>query len=145
MREPVTEFNPMNLCGTRTPPPPCFSMEVKGLVVRLSLTVALGTIQGTVRFGMVPPNFEEKYPGGGQGPPFSLLLPSTPRNDLRFDGYLECLHTAKALYTIHLCLLRDSDPGHTAQKSASSTTLSDGWLPEMYMCNILIFGQKRFT
>ncbi|GFS83762.1 hypothetical protein TNCV_610961 [Trichonephila clavipes] len=35
------------------------------------------------------PNFEGEHPGGGQGPPTSLPLPSTSRQDLWLDGYLE--------------------------------------------------------
>ncbi|GFX02903.1 hypothetical protein TNCV_4438851 [Trichonephila clavipes] len=34
----------------------------KGIVVRLSLTVALSIIWVTIRFGSIPPNFEE-HPG----------------------------------------------------------------------------------
>ncbi|GFV56045.1 uncharacterized protein TNCV_2266311 [Trichonephila clavipes] len=42
-------------------------------------------------------------------------LPPTSREDLRLDGYLEYLHTAKALYIYkHPCLLWDLNPGPTA-------------------------------
>ncbi|GFW28443.1 hypothetical protein TNCV_4641081 [Trichonephila clavipes] len=35
------------------------------------------------------PNFEDEYPGGGNGLPSSLPLPPILREDLRLDGYLE--------------------------------------------------------
>ncbi|GFV81152.1 uncharacterized protein TNCV_3742131 [Trichonephila clavipes] len=61
-----------------------------------------------------PPILRE-HPGGGQGPPTSLPLPPTTREDLRRDSYLEYPHAAKALYIYkHPCLLRDSNPGPTA-------------------------------
>ncbi|GFT98299.1 hypothetical protein TNCV_2903961 [Trichonephila clavipes] len=41
---------------------------------------------------------EGENPRGGQGPPTSLHLPPTTREDLRLDGYLEYPHAAKALY-----------------------------------------------
>ncbi|GFX73925.1 uncharacterized protein TNCV_397361 [Trichonephila clavipes] len=70
---------------------------------------------------------EEENPGGGQGPPTSVPLPPTTREDLRLDGYLEYPHAAKALCIYkHPCLLRDSIPVPTAPQSASLTTLPDG-------------------
>ncbi|GFW46263.1 uncharacterized protein TNCV_2813581 [Trichonephila clavipes] len=75
------------------------------------------------------PEVEGEYPGNAQGLPTSLPLSSTSREDLRFDGYLEYPHAAKALYIYkHPCLLRDSNPGPTAQQSVSLTTIPDGWL-----------------
>ncbi|GFU95338.1 hypothetical protein TNCV_4309371 [Trichonephila clavipes] len=44
------------------------------------------------------PNLEGENPGGGQGPPISLPLPPTTREDLRLDGYLEHPYAAKAIY-----------------------------------------------
>ncbi|GFY29340.1 hypothetical protein TNCV_4724681 [Trichonephila clavipes] len=44
------------------------------------------------------PNFEGERPGSGQRPANSLPLPPTSPEDLRFDGYLEYPHAAKALY-----------------------------------------------
>ncbi|GFY10345.1 hypothetical protein TNCV_2630221 [Trichonephila clavipes] len=41
------------------------------------------------------PNFEGEHPGNGQGPPDSLPLPPTSREDLRLDGYLKNPHAAK--------------------------------------------------
>ncbi|GFW77985.1 transposable element Tcb2 transposase [Trichonephila clavipes] len=62
-------------------------------------------------------------PGSSQGPPNSLLIPPTTREDLRVDDYLEYSHTAKAPYIYkHPCLLRDSNPVPTAPHSASLTT-----------------------
>ncbi|GFU51861.1 transposable element Tcb2 transposase [Trichonephila clavipes] len=64
---------------------------------------------------------------GGQSPPTSLPFPPTSQEDLQLDGYLEYTHTAKALYIYkHPCLLRDSNPGPTAQQSASPTTTQEG-------------------
>ncbi|GFW80198.1 uncharacterized protein TNCV_461061 [Trichonephila clavipes] len=54
---------------------------------------------------------------GGQRPPTSFPRPPTSRDDMRLGGYLEYLHAAKeiTIYT-HPCLLRDSNPGPTAQR-----------------------------
>ncbi|GFV74953.1 hypothetical protein TNCV_1041911 [Trichonephila clavipes] len=73
--------------------------------------VALSTIQVAVRYSLgFIPNFEEEYPGDSQGPPTSFPLPSTKREDLWLDGYLENRHAPKALYIYkHPCLLRDSN------------------------------------
>ncbi|GFV18040.1 hypothetical protein TNCV_168441 [Trichonephila clavipes] len=43
----------------------------------------------TVRFDSIPPQFCWRTPWGGQGPPTCLPLPSTSREVLRLDGYLE--------------------------------------------------------
>ncbi|GFV26677.1 uncharacterized protein TNCV_4059971 [Trichonephila clavipes] len=89
--------------------------------------VAVSTIQVTVRFGSVPPQFRGRTLWGGQRPPASLLLPPTSRDDLRLDGYLEYPPAMKALYIYkHPCLLRDSNPVPTVQQSASLTTIPDG-------------------
>ncbi|GFY02827.1 hypothetical protein TNCV_3507071 [Trichonephila clavipes] len=40
-------------------------------------------------FALFHPYLEGENPGGGQGPPTSLPLPPTTREDLRLDGYLE--------------------------------------------------------
>ncbi|GFV05175.1 hypothetical protein TNCV_223881 [Trichonephila clavipes] len=89
------------------------------------LTVALSTLQVTVRFSSVPPNFEGEHPGGGQGLPTSHPLPPTSRDDQRLDGCLEYPHAAKALNIYkHPCLLRHSNPDPTAQQSAPLITLS---------------------
>ncbi|GFU78247.1 uncharacterized protein TNCV_5008281 [Trichonephila clavipes] len=88
-------------------------------------TVALSTIQVTVRFGSIQPQFRKNTLGGGQRPPTSL--PPTSREDLWLDGYLEYPHAVQALYIYkHPCLLRDSSPVPTAQESASLTTIPDG-------------------
>ncbi|GFX14908.1 hypothetical protein TNCV_1486501 [Trichonephila clavipes] len=93
----------------------------------MSLAIALSTIQVTERFNSVSPNFEREYPGGGQGPSTSLLLPPTPRENLQRDGYLKYLPAAKTLYIYkHSCLLRDSITGPTAQLPASLTIVPDG-------------------
>ncbi|GFV29587.1 uncharacterized protein TNCV_329531 [Trichonephila clavipes] len=43
-------------------------------------------------------------------------LPPTSQEDLWLDGYLEYYHAAKELYICkHPCLIRDSNPGSTAQ------------------------------
>ncbi|GFY20240.1 hypothetical protein TNCV_208721 [Trichonephila clavipes] len=52
----------------------------------LSLALDLSTMQVTVRFCFVNPNFEGENPGIGQDPP---PLPETSRENLRLDGYLE--------------------------------------------------------
>ncbi|GFX08533.1 uncharacterized protein TNCV_4170321 [Trichonephila clavipes] len=66
------------------------------------------------------PLLRKNTPGGGQGPSTSLFLPPTSPEDLRLDGYLEYNRAAKALYIYkHPCLLRDSNPGPTAQQPAS--------------------------
>ncbi|GFU29696.1 uncharacterized protein TNCV_4745321 [Trichonephila clavipes] len=73
------------------------------------------------------PNLEGENPGGGQGAPTSLPLPSTTREDLRLDGYLEYPHAAKAQYiSEYPCLLWNSNPVHMALQSASLTTISVG-------------------
>ncbi|GFX04610.1 uncharacterized protein TNCV_901381 [Trichonephila clavipes] len=86
-------------------------------------------MQVIVRFCSVPPQFRGRKPLGGQGPPTSLPLPPTSREDLRLDGYLEYPHAAKALYIYeHPCLLRNSNPVPTAPQSASLTTIPVGRL-----------------
>ncbi|GFV46669.1 hypothetical protein TNCV_3544851 [Trichonephila clavipes] len=93
----------------------------KRLVERLSLAVDLSNIQVTVRFSSVSPQFRGKtLRGGGQGPPSSLPLPSTSREDLRVDGYLEYPHAAKALYICkHMHVfsgIRAQGPRHCSQR-----------------------------
>ncbi|GFU42542.1 uncharacterized protein TNCV_4556581 [Trichonephila clavipes] len=51
-------------------------------------------LQVTERFS---PNLEGEHPGGAQGPPTSLPLSPTSREDLRLDSYLKYPHAAKAL------------------------------------------------
>ncbi|GFV30153.1 hypothetical protein TNCV_96301 [Trichonephila clavipes] len=51
--------------------------RIKGLDVRMSLVVALSTIQVTVCFGWVPTHFEGEHSKGSQEPPTSLSLPPT--------------------------------------------------------------------
>ncbi|GFT51898.1 uncharacterized protein TNCV_1226201 [Trichonephila clavipes] len=100
----------------------------KGLDVCLTLAVALNIMQVTgYVLDQFHPNFEGEYLGGGQRPPTSLLLPPTSRGDLRLHGYLKYPHTTKALFIYkHPWLLRDSNPGPTAQQSASLATIPDG-------------------
>ncbi|GFX99859.1 uncharacterized protein TNCV_258961 [Trichonephila clavipes] len=58
-----------------------------------------------------------------------LPLPPTSRENLRLDCYLEYPPATKALYIYkYPCLLRDSNPGPSAQQSTSRTTIPDGWL-----------------
>ncbi|GFW48379.1 uncharacterized protein TNCV_1109421 [Trichonephila clavipes] len=58
----------------------------------------------------------------------SLPLPPTVREDLRLDGDFRYPHAAKALYIYkHPCFLRNSNPGPTAQQSASLTAVPDRW------------------
>ncbi|GFT64842.1 uncharacterized protein TNCV_2256721 [Trichonephila clavipes] len=79
-----------------------------------------------VTFARFHPNLEGENPGGGQGPPTSLSLsPTTTREDLRFEGYLEYSHAARKLYIYkHPCLLRDSVS--TAPQSVSLATMLVG-------------------
>ncbi|GFV29963.1 uncharacterized protein TNCV_3100411 [Trichonephila clavipes] len=61
----------------------------KGLVCYVFLlAVTLNTKQMAV-WQMAHPNLEGEHPEGGQGPLTSLTLPSTSREDLRLDCYLE--------------------------------------------------------
>ncbi|GFV61307.1 hypothetical protein TNCV_4103651 [Trichonephila clavipes] len=54
----------------------------------------------------------------GQGPPTSLPLPATSRENLRLDGYLKKPHSVKAPYIYkHPCLLRGSNPVPTPSQS----------------------------
>ncbi|GFW14143.1 hypothetical protein TNCV_3547321 [Trichonephila clavipes] len=53
-------------------------------------SVAFSTIQVTVQFVSVPPNFEGELPGGDQRPLTSLPLSPTSREDLQLDEYLKC-------------------------------------------------------
>ncbi|GFT19578.1 hypothetical protein TNCV_2534571 [Trichonephila clavipes] len=89
--------------------PPVCHHEIhhgKGLDVRLSLALALNSIQVT----------EGDSLGKCQGSPTSHPLPLTSREDLRLDGCLEYPHATKAVYIYkHPCLLRDSNPDPTAQ------------------------------
>ncbi|GFT14758.1 uncharacterized protein TNCV_99531 [Trichonephila clavipes] len=63
----------------------------------------------------------------GQEPHTSHPLPPTSREDLRLLSCLEYPHAAKALYIYkHPCLLWDSNPGSSAQQSASLNTIQDG-------------------
>ncbi|GFW89316.1 uncharacterized protein TNCV_3966061 [Trichonephila clavipes] len=75
---------------------------------------------------LVSTPFEEDT-WGGQGPPTSLPLPPTTREDLWLDCYLEYPHAAKALHIYkHPCLPRDSNLVPTAPQSASLTTIPVG-------------------
>ncbi|GFV36150.1 hypothetical protein TNCV_1974861 [Trichonephila clavipes] len=93
------------------------------LDVRLSLSVALSTIQMTVRFGTI-----QRTPWRWSGAShLSFFYTNLSREDLRLDGFLNYTYAAQALYIYkHPCLLRDSNPGPTAQQSASLTTILDG-------------------
>ncbi|GFX87266.1 hypothetical protein TNCV_3819961 [Trichonephila clavipes] len=91
---------------------------------RLSLAVALSTMQVTVRFGSVSPQFGGRTLWRGQRPPTSLLLPPTSPEDLRFDGYLEVPPCREG--TIHLQISMSSPgfiPSAYAQQSASLTAI----------------------
>ncbi|GFU68151.1 hypothetical protein TNCV_248151 [Trichonephila clavipes] len=81
----------------------------------MSLAVALSTMQVTIRFGSVPPQFRGRTLWGYQKPPTSLPLPQTTREDLRFDGYLEYPHAAETLYIYKHPCLRDLNPVPTAR------------------------------
>ncbi|GFT20560.1 hypothetical protein TNCV_2183941 [Trichonephila clavipes] len=98
-------------------------IQVELLDVRLSLAVTLSTIQVTVRFSSVSPQFRGRTPWGDQKPPNFLFLSPTSREDLHFDNYLENSHAAKALFIYkHPCLLRDSNSGPNAQQLRYPTT-----------------------
>ncbi|GFT77031.1 hypothetical protein TNCV_1099211 [Trichonephila clavipes] len=100
----------------------------KGLHVRLSLVVALGSTSMTQQYNYASfrPNFERK-PGGGQRPPTSLLLPPTLREDLlprRLSRVPPC-HKG----TIHLQTPMPSpgfEPRPYGTGSASPTTIPKG-------------------
>ncbi|GFT75841.1 hypothetical protein TNCV_851431 [Trichonephila clavipes] len=82
------------------------------LDVRLSLAVALRTIQVTVRLSSVPlPNFEGEHPGGGSGASH-LSSPSTNlTSGLVTRRLFRVPQAAKALYIYkHPGLLFDSNP-----------------------------------
>ncbi|GFS54903.1 uncharacterized protein TNCV_3576211 [Trichonephila clavipes] len=71
------------------------------------------------------PNFKE-HPRDCQGTPKSIPLSPTSRKDLGLEGYLEYPYAAKALYIYkHSCLLRDSNPGPTAQQTVLLITMLD--------------------
>ncbi|GFU52496.1 DUF4817 domain-containing protein, partial [Trichonephila clavipes] len=73
------------------------------------------------------PNFGIKHLKDGQGPPTSLPVPPTSREDLWLDGCLEYPHAAKAFCIYeHPCHLQDSNLEPTAQQSASLTTIPNG-------------------
>ncbi|GFW43900.1 hypothetical protein TNCV_4786111 [Trichonephila clavipes] len=58
-----------------------------------------------------------------RGHPFCLPLPPIFRKDLGLDEYLECPHATQAIYIYkHPCLLRDSNPGLTAQQAEELNT-----------------------
>ncbi|GFT07930.1 hypothetical protein TNCV_873601 [Trichonephila clavipes] len=83
------------------------------LYVLLSLALALSTVQVTIRFSSVPPQFRGRTLLGGS--PTSLPLPPTSREDLKLDGYLEYPPAAKALYIYKYPYLpRDLNQGPTA-------------------------------
>ncbi|GFT88616.1 hypothetical protein TNCV_905161 [Trichonephila clavipes] len=87
----------------------------KGLVVHLPSSIGLSTIQVTVLFASVPPQFCDRTPWGwSEATHFSPFL-SNSLEDLRIDGYLECPYAPKALYIYkYPYLLRDSNPGPKA-------------------------------
>ncbi|GFU65378.1 hypothetical protein TNCV_4045131 [Trichonephila clavipes] len=94
----------------------------KKLVLRLLLSAALSTMQVTVLFGSVTPQFSGRSPEG-----WSRDLLPTSGEEFRLDGYLECLHEAQALlnYKYPYSLL-DLNPGTTAQQPASLNTVLCG-------------------
>ncbi|GFV99401.1 hypothetical protein TNCV_1513711 [Trichonephila clavipes] len=49
--------------------------------LHLPLSAALSTMQVTVRFGFIPPQFSGRTPRGDEEPPISLFLPPTARKD----------------------------------------------------------------
>ncbi|GFU52965.1 hypothetical protein TNCV_1142571 [Trichonephila clavipes] len=84
-------------------------------------------MQVTARFVLFHPNLEGENPGGGQGPPTSLPLPPTTREDLRLDGYLEYPPAAKG--TIHLQTSMSS-PGFEPSPYGTTVSIanhSTGW------------------
>ncbi|GFW01034.1 uncharacterized protein LOC103524116 [Trichonephila clavipes] len=111
-------------CLTKSGRGPRNSLRLRARILRLLLALALSTMQVTRRFCLVPLQFRGRKPWGGQGPPTSLPLPPTTREDLRLDGYLEYSHASKTWSTLnshekqtshkHPCLLRDSKPIPTA-------------------------------
>ncbi|GFX17171.1 hypothetical protein TNCV_2856941 [Trichonephila clavipes] len=94
---------------------------------RRSLAVALSTLQVTVRFGSVPPQFRGRILWGWSEA-FQFSFPSTnlTRGLVARRLFTES-HAAKALYIYkHPCLLRDSNPDPMALQSASLTIIPDG-------------------
>ncbi|GFX79856.1 hypothetical protein TNCV_4981681 [Trichonephila clavipes] len=116
---------------TRLEPMSCSQIEAHDIHhgkddinVRWSLAVAMRTSQMAVRFHL---SFEEEHPGRGSGPSTSHPWPSISREDLQLDCCLSYPPAAKAMYIYkHPCLLRESNPGPTAQLSESLTTIPDG-------------------
>ncbi|GFU58334.1 hypothetical protein TNCV_1937821 [Trichonephila clavipes] len=89
--------------------------------------VALSIMQGTIQFGLAPPQFSGRTSGGGQRPSNCLTLPPTSRENLLFDRYSEYPHATNSLYIYkHPCFLRDLNPGRMTQQSVSLTTASGG-------------------
>ncbi|GFX02546.1 hypothetical protein TNCV_728001 [Trichonephila clavipes] len=108
-------------CLTKSDRGPRNASRLRLEFLRLSLDLALSTMQMTVRFCSVPPQFRGRKPWGWPG-----ASPPT-REDLRLNGYLDYPHAAKALYIYkHPCLLRDSNLVPTAPQSASLTTIPVG-------------------
>ncbi|GFV98620.1 uncharacterized protein TNCV_1453061 [Trichonephila clavipes] len=92
-------------------------------VVSLSFEHHAG--DSTILLGSTPIYREQTR--GWSGPPTSLPLPPTTREDMRLDGYLEYPHAVKVRYIYkHPCLLRDSNLVPTARQSASLTTIPVG-------------------
>ncbi|GFW23535.1 uncharacterized protein TNCV_3806321 [Trichonephila clavipes] len=121
-----------------------FTLDKK-LSMHLSPAVALSTIQVTVRFGSIPPQFRGRTLWGWSEASHLPSLPPTSREDLRLDGYLKYPHAAQALYIYkHPCLLRNSNPDPTAQQSASLTTIPDGRQDIAYSPNKCGKWRKEF-
>ncbi|GFV21721.1 hypothetical protein TNCV_164521 [Trichonephila clavipes] len=102
--------------GTQGRKESCQSLRQVGLLdVRLSLAIALSTIQVTVRFNSVPPkHLEREHPRGQDLPPLFPFQHLTRR--LATQRVFRVPHAAKALQIYkHPCLLRDSNAGPTAQ------------------------------
>ncbi|GFY24866.1 hypothetical protein TNCV_2690571 [Trichonephila clavipes] len=83
----------------------------KRVVVHQSLTVALSTIQMTVRFDSVPPQFRGRTPWGWS------------EVSQRLDSYLEYPQVAKTLYIYEH---PGKNPGPTPQQPTSPIAIPNG-------------------
>ncbi|GFW29879.1 hypothetical protein TNCV_3937461 [Trichonephila clavipes] len=76
--------------------------------------LSLSTMQVAERFSSFHPNFEGEHPGGGQGPPTPLLLPTTSREDLRLFRVIPYCEGTIHLQTSMLCTGFEPMPYGTA-------------------------------
>ncbi|GFX99666.1 hypothetical protein TNCV_3053231 [Trichonephila clavipes] len=99
----------------------------KGLVCTPVSIRSLEHHAGHRTFRLVSTSILREHPVGGQGLP--NFLPFHQPHERWLGGYLEFSPAVKAPYIYkHISLPRNSNPGPTAQQSASLTTIRDGWL-----------------